>query len=50
MDVQWSEIGWSDKDALSVRDLWQHRALGRHRSGYRVTVASHDVAMWKVGP
>lgn len=34
--------------AVAVRDIWRHRDLGRHRSRFPVTVASHGVVLLRL--
>ncbi len=48
--VKWSEIGYPDRLAAQVRDLWAHESLGRRSGGFSATVPSHGVVMIRVMP
>jgi hypothetical protein len=46
--VTWTELGFSGPAA--VRDLWQHRDLGKFDAGYETTLASHACQLLRVQP
>jgi alpha-galactosidase len=46
----WEEIGYPDHLSATVRDLWQHKDLGKFTGKFSATVASHGVVMVTVKP
>jgi alpha-galactosidase len=48
--VRWADIGYPDKLAASVRDLWAHKELDKKTGDYSATVPSHGVAMILIKP
>lgn len=48
--VSWSDLSQANAKKLAVRDLWQHRDLGRLKRGYSAHVPAHGIVMIKVGP
>ena len=48
ISVSWEEIGLEPSSSATVRDLWAHKDLGAHSSGYTATVPAGDVAMLMV--
>jgi alpha-galactosidase len=44
----WYEIGLPQNLQLKVRDLWEHKNLGRFKGSFERTVPSHGVVMMKV--
>src|SRR6202049_3340065 len=46
----WDTLGYPDHLAASVRDLWQHRDLGKFTGKFSSSVASHSVVMVTVKP
>lgn len=46
MTVRWQDLGITGRQP--VRDLWQHRDLGRHRS-FSVAVPAHGAVLVKIG-
>jgi alpha-galactosidase len=48
--VKWIDIGYPEGVSASVRDLWEHKDLGKKDSGYSASVPSHGVAMLLVKP
>jgi len=48
--VQWADLGYPPHLAAQIRDLWQHKDLGRVSGKFSARVASHDVVMVKVAP
>lgn len=50
MMVTWEEIGYPGNVIASVRDLWQHKDLGRQSGKIGATVPSHGVVMYMVRP
>ena len=42
VSVEWSELGWSNSDAVSVRDLWARASLGTVTTGsFTSVLAAH---------
>ncbi|NIA30126.1 MAG: glycoside hydrolase family 27 protein [Actinobacteria bacterium] len=50
ISASWKEIGFSDVTTAKVRDLWQHKDLGKFKDSFSATVPSHGVVMVKVTP
>ena len=48
--VKWTDIGYPEGLSASVRDLWEHKDLGKKSKGYSASVASHGVVMLLVKP
>ena len=48
--VQWEELGYTRNIPASVRDLWQHKDLGKFSGKFSARVASHGVVMVTVRP
>jgi len=48
--VNWEEIGYPANIVASVRDLWQHKDLGKQTGKTAATVPAHGVAMLAVRP
>ena len=46
----WDALGYPDHLAASVRDLWQHKDLGKFTGKFSSAVASHGVVMVTVKP
>lgn len=46
----WQDLGYPDHLSASVRDLWQHRDMGKFTGKFSARVASHSVAMVTVKP
>ena len=46
----WDALGYPDHLAASVRDLWQHKDLGKFTGKFSSAVASHSVVMVAVKP
>jgi alpha-galactosidase len=46
----WDALGYPDHLAASVRDLWQHKDLGKFTGKFTSSVASHSVVMVTVKP
>ena len=46
----WEELGYPAKLSASVRDLWQHKDLGKLTGQFSAKVISHGVAMVSVKP
>jgi alpha-galactosidase len=46
----WAEIGYPNKTAAEVRDLWLKKSLGKHTGGFSALVPSHGVVMIIVKP
>jgi alpha-galactosidase len=50
MTVKWTEMGYPSYLKALVRDLWQHKDMGKLKDEYSVTVPSHDAVMLRVTP
>jgi len=48
VDVRWSDLGF--KNALAVRDLWNHTDLGVFPGGFSTMVLGHGARLLKVAP
>ena len=48
MSVSWEELGYPLHVKANVRDLWQHKNLGKFKRKFSARVPSHDVVMIKV--
>lgn len=48
--ANWENLGYPVHLSASVRDLWQHKDLGRFTGKFSTRVASHDVVMVTVKP
>ena len=48
--VNWEELGYPGHFNASVRDLWQHKDLGKFTEKFSAPVASHGVVMVTVRP
>ena len=46
----WDALGYPDHLAASVRDLWQHKDLGKFTGKFSSSIASHGVVMVSVKP
>jgi alpha-galactosidase len=48
--AKWEDIGYPAHVSATVRDLWQHRDLGKFTGKFSASVASHGVVMLRVNP
>jgi len=48
--VNWTELGYPPHLSAAVRDLWQHKDLGKFTGQFSATVAPHGVVMVTVKP
>ncbi len=48
--LSWEDLGYPSHLSASVRDLWQHRDLGKFTGKFSATVPSHGVVMVTVKP
>jgi alpha-galactosidase len=48
--ARWQDIGYPEHVTASVRDLWQHKDLGKMTGKFSAPVASHGVVMVMVKP
>jgi len=48
--VSWEELGYPDHISAEVRDLWQHKDLGKFTGKVGASVPSHGVVMLTVRP
>jgi alpha-galactosidase len=48
--LNWETIGYPDHVSASVRDLWQHKDLGKFTGKFSAPVPSHGVVMVTVKP
>ncbi len=50
ISVRWKDLGYPGHLSASVRDLWQHKDLGKFTEKFSVPVTSHGVVMVTVAP
>jgi alpha-galactosidase len=50
ISVSWTDIGYPDSLAASVRDLWAKKDLGNRTGGFSAAVPSHGVVLVKIKP
>lgn len=50
ISVKWQDIGYPEHLSAEVRDLWQHKDLGKFTGEFSASVAPHGVAMVTVKP
>ncbi len=50
ISVNWEALGYPGHLSASVRDLWQHKDLGKFAGKFSAPVASHGVVMVRVSP
>jgi alpha-galactosidase len=50
ISVNWEDLGYPSTVSASVRDLWQHKDLGKFAGKFSAGVASHGVVMVTVKP
>jgi alpha-galactosidase len=50
ISANWEDLGYPAGLNASVRDLWQHKDLGKFTGKFSATVASHGVVMVTVKP
>ena len=48
--LDWEDLGYPSHLSASVRDLWQHKELGKFTGEFSATVPSHGVVMVTVKP
>jgi alpha-galactosidase len=48
--ANWEDLGYPNTVSAAVRDLWQHKELGKFAGKFSATVASHGVVMITVKP
>ena len=48
--VNWEQLGYPNHLTAAVRDLWQHKDLGKSTGKFSTSVPSHGVAMVTVRP
>jgi alpha-galactosidase len=48
--ANWEDLGYPSTVSASVRDLWQHKDMGKFTGKFSATVASHGVVMVAVKP
>jgi alpha-galactosidase len=48
--VKWEDIGYPANLNASVRDLWQHKDLGKFTGKFSAPVVSHGVVMVTIRP
>lgn len=49
MAISFSELGWDEKSAVSVRNLWTHEDVGVFVGGYIAhNVSAHDIEMLRM--
>jgi alpha-galactosidase len=50
ISVNWEDLGYPNTLSASVRDLWQHKDLGKFTGKFSAAIASHGVVMITVKP
>ena len=50
ISANWEDVGYPSAVNAAVRDLWQHKDLGKFTGKFSATVASHGVVMVIVKP
>jgi alpha-galactosidase len=50
ISANWEDLGYPNHLSASVRDLWQHKDLGKFTGRFSASVASHGVVMVTVKP
>jgi alpha-galactosidase len=50
INLQWEDMGYPRHLSATVRDLWQHRDLGKFAAEFSARVAPHGVEMVVVQP
>jgi alpha-galactosidase len=50
ISASWEDLGYPDHLSASVRDLWQHKDLGKFTGRFSAPVVSHGVMMITVKP
>jgi len=50
ISARWEDLGYTNTVSASVRDLWQHKDLGKFTGKFSARVASHGVVMVIVTP
>jgi alpha-galactosidase len=50
ISANWEDLGYPNHLSASVRDLWQHKDLGKFTGKFSAPVASHGVVMVTVKP
>jgi alpha-galactosidase len=50
ISADWADLGYPTHVTASVRDLWQHKDLGRFTGKFSAPVVSHGVVMVTVKP
>jgi alpha-galactosidase len=48
--VNWKDLGYPEHLTASVRDLWQHKDIGKFTESFSATVVSHGVVMVTLKP
>ena len=50
MTANWTDIGYPESLSAQVRDIWNHKDLGKKSGSFSATVPSHGVVVIKVKP
>ena len=48
VDVRWSDLGF--RDAIAVRDIWNHTELGAFPHGFSSMIPGHGARLLKITP
>jgi len=48
--ANWEDLGYPSSITASVRDLWQHKDMGKSTGKFSARVASHGVVMVTIKP
>ena len=50
ISLNWTDLGYPASFNASVRDLWEHKDLGKFAGKFSARVAPHGVVMLSVKP
>jgi alpha-galactosidase len=50
ISANWEDLGYPSRVSASVRDLWQHKDLGKFTGKFSAPVTSHGVVVVTVRP
>jgi len=50
MTANWTDIGYPESLSAQVRDIWNHKDLGKKSGSFSADVPSHGVVVIKVKP
>jgi alpha-galactosidase len=47
--IAWHDLGLSDTESYSVRDLWTHKDMGKSSGSHTYTIEAHGAGLYRVG-